>query len=183
MKRIFLFLAILGLGLPLAALAEKYYFCNIAMPSTYPQWSANMTNNTSNDKFVGGTMATNAVPAKTTNTAILATAIDLYWPWSTVSVQATGNAITNAVSTNYLFLYPTDDLVNADTNNAIVIGPFTNQGTSNFCNISNITALVKGQYGGHRGYFAGFGTTSTNTVTNLLVQFFVASPFTYVASP
>jgi hypothetical protein len=148
------------------------------IPSTYPLWNSNALYPKISSKFnfssngvavASGQMATNSVPRATLNaTGIWLSPICLYW-FDDFDLVITANAASNTFISNYFYLYPTHDLVTLDSNDVIILGPFTNiVGSSNLVVNTNISS-AQGP-ASVAGYFLGCWNPGTNTSTNLFAQ-------------
>ena len=162
----------------LSALAIDPLVTQANIPTTYPLYNSNSVYPKISNKFnfpsnglpvASGQMATNAVPRVSTNsTSIWGTAIFMQW-YDSFDLVVTANAASNTFVSNYFLLYPTHDMVTIDSNDVIVLGPFTNIiGTSNLIVNTNINANQGPQ--NIAGYFLGCGNPGTNSITNLFAQ-------------
>ncbi len=176
----------------------QYYFTTSTIPATSPQYPGVLTNVSSTPQYgmpilTGGLMATNAVPAGTTNQTMWSPVLDIFH-WNAFIISATCNQLTNNKAgtnaptdvgnfTNYIFLYPSADGVNFDTNSGITIGPWLPpSGQSNAVLVTNISpSSAAGTL--PRYWQLGFGEVGTNTVTNVCVQVFVRGVLPPNASP
>jgi len=149
------------------------YSANIALTQT----NLNGTNafystnaNVATGNIAGGVMTTNGVAAAYTNSSVC-TVVGLT-RYDQCAVMLTWQVASGgSPSTNQLFIYPSDDGVNVDTNHPIVnVGCACSVGTNGlFC--TNVSNALLGSHG-----YLGFGLgnqTGGVVITNPVIQVFV----------
>lgn len=143
-----------------------------------PFYSNNIVSNVIAASGLGGVMATNSVPANTTNTAMWSTLLTVP-DHKEFSLMLTANSYTNTYSTNYFSLCPADDGVNVDTNHPVwTSGPITCLPNGQMQ--TNLTSTVIGNH----GFFQLIcGNQGTNTSTNVNAQAFVKDNNVWVKTP
>jgi hypothetical protein len=160
MKRFFTFLCFLAVCL--TVVAESKYKVNFLLPSTSPYYSTNIAPNVAADSSMGGLMATNTLGLNSTNNAVWSPLLKIGGPYDSFDILYTFNTLSNAVSTNYLFLFAVEDGVNYLTNAPIwTSGPIGTTATNGFFR-TNLPASTLGQ---SRFFQLGVGNQGTNGVT------------------
>jgi hypothetical protein len=125
------------------------------------------------DFIAGGTEVTNGFPGGATNTAVFGTNLVSLVKYDQIVCQITFNQLGGAsvgTATNYVFLYPSADGVNVDTNHPVATFSVPTVASTNGILVTNLNNTVIGSIGYVQ---AGVGSpTGGNTTTNLTIQFF-----------